>query len=191
MRKILAAIDQSPWAQVVIKRAIETARFLNAELTLLTVVNSNPMMTTNISDETERLKGLHRKLVHDNFQPETVKTEVLPNKETFYKCGPRPELVIDSRIENGDPADRICKCADEINGDLVIVGSRGLTNIASFVLGSVSERIVHRSSHSVLVVKTPPPDNSQWEETSSRQKGSATREKTRETPESINTPFGT
>jgi Universal stress protein family len=128
------------------------------------------MMITSIGDETERLKGLHRKLVHDNFQLEIVKTEVLPNKGIFYKCGSRPELVIHSRIENGDPADRICKCVDEIDGDLVIVGSRGLTNIASFVLGSVSERVVHRSSRSVLIVKTPPPDNSQWEETSSRQR---------------------
>jgi nucleotide-binding universal stress UspA family protein len=170
MRKILAAVDQSPWAKVVFKRAIEIARFLGAELTLLTVINSNPMMITSIGEETERLKGLHRKLVHDNFQPETVKAEVLQNMETFYKCGPRPELVIHSRIENGEPADRICKCADEINSDLVIVGSRGLTNIASFVLGSVSERVVHRSSHSVLVVKTAPPDNSLWEETSSRQR---------------------
>ncbi len=40
-----------------------------------------------------------------------------------------------------------------MKADLVIVGNRGLGGMAGIVLGSVSERVVHRCSRSVLVVK--------------------------------------
>jgi nucleotide-binding universal stress UspA family protein len=56
-------------------------------------------------------------------------------------------------LETGSAPRRIVEVAGRIGADLIVVGSRGLTGIKA--LGSVSERVVHRASCSVLVVRPP------------------------------------
>ncbi|TMI55781.1 universal stress protein [Candidatus Bathyarchaeota archaeon] len=170
MRNLLAAVDQSHWAYAVIRRAVELTRLLNSELTILSVVNSNPMMKSSITDEAEKLTDFHRELVFKHFPANAVKMESNPGQGTVYRCGPGGELRIQSRIENGDPVDRICRCAEEIGADLVIVGSRGLGNVGTLVLGSVSEKVVRKSTRSVMVVKDAALDNSDWEKIGTSQR---------------------
>ena len=55
-------------------------------------------------------------------------------------------------IVNGSPAEAVCQQAEERGADLVLVGSRGLAAVGRWVLGSVSDRIVHHCRRPVLVV---------------------------------------
>jgi nucleotide-binding universal stress UspA family protein len=57
-------------------------------------------------------------------------------------------------IEQWAPATMIFKHAKR--GDLIVVGSRGLTGLDRFMLGSVSTQVVQHAPCSVLVVKQPP-----------------------------------
>ena len=82
---------------------------------------------------------------------------------------------IQSRILSGNVVDKICECAEEVNADIVLVGSRGLGNIGSLVLGSVSERVVHKCPRSVMVVKGERLDGPDWTGLSNPQKASAAR----------------
>jgi nucleotide-binding universal stress UspA family protein len=50
------------------------------------------------------------------------------------------------------PAEAILDTADEIDADLIVVGSRGLGRAARFIRGSVSTRVVNNATASVLVV---------------------------------------
>jgi nucleotide-binding universal stress UspA family protein len=51
-----------------------------------------------------------------------------------------------------DIADAIARTADESNADLIVVGSRGRSDIGSLALGSVSHKLLHTSHRPVLVV---------------------------------------
>ena len=57
------------------------------------------------------------------------------------------------RFEDGKPVERLVAAAGP--SDLLVVGSRGLHGIRA--LGSVSERVAHKASCSVLVVRPPGP----------------------------------
>ncbi|NEW04841.1 universal stress protein [Paenibacillus sp. SYP-B3998] len=57
------------------------------------------------------------------------------------------------QIKQGPIAKTIIDYADEVNADLIIVGSRGLNSFGEFVLGSVSHNVVHHAKKPVLVVK--------------------------------------
>lgn len=57
-------------------------------------------------------------------------------------------------IEQWAPAPMILKHAKR--GDLIVVGSRGLTGLDRFMIGSVSTQVVQHATCSVLVVKQPP-----------------------------------
>ena len=53
----------------------------------------------------------------------------------------------------GRPAEEIMKVASKHHADLIVMGAKGLGAIARFLLGSISTRVVHHSSCSVLVVR--------------------------------------
>jgi nucleotide-binding universal stress UspA family protein len=58
-----------------------------------------------------------------------------------------------ARIEMGDPAHSLIEVSEEQSADLIVVGSQGLSGIDRFLLGSVSEKVMHYAHCSVLVVK--------------------------------------
>jgi nucleotide-binding universal stress UspA family protein len=47
----------------------------------------------------------------------------------------------------------ILDAADEEEADLIVLGSRGLGAVQSFLLGSVSDRVAHHAKCAVLIVK--------------------------------------
>ncbi|HXX39505.1 MAG TPA: universal stress protein [bacterium] len=65
--------------------------------------------------------------------------------------------AIDARVTKeyrcGDPASEILSVAAAKNVDLIVMGCRGLTPLAGLILGSVSERVLHRAHVPVLIVR--------------------------------------
>ena len=57
------------------------------------------------------------------------------------------------RQEIGHPASTIVQVAKEEQVDLIVLGSRGLSGIEVFLLGSVSERVAHLAHCSVFIVR--------------------------------------
>lgn len=55
---------------------------------------------------------------------------------------------------SGDPADALLSLCDELDADLLVVGSRGMHGARRFLLGSVSSRCAHHADRSVLIVHT-------------------------------------
>src|SRR5207245_3755870 len=152
MMTILAAVYQSHHAHDVMSRAAELAVLLRNDLVVLSVVSSDPMKQFSIVEEQNRFASFHRELIFKHFPENSLAVEQHGGNGGVYRYG-TAGVRVQSRILSGNVVDKICECAEEVNADIVLVGSRGLVNIGSLVLGSVSERVVHNSSLSVLVVK--------------------------------------
>ncbi|MGB3633639.1 MAG: universal stress protein [Rubrobacteraceae bacterium] len=56
-------------------------------------------------------------------------------------------------LKSGRPSDVILKLGDDIEADLIVLGSRGLGPVRRLVLGSVSEEVVHHARRPVLVAR--------------------------------------
>lgn len=56
-------------------------------------------------------------------------------------------------LRQGDPKDVVCQVAEEINADLIIMGSRGLKRLQSILANSVSQYVFQLSSRPMLLVK--------------------------------------
>jgi nucleotide-binding universal stress UspA family protein len=65
----------------------------------------------------------------------------------------RPALKAATRVELGKPSETLCEVANQLGVDLVIVGARGQGAGRRFILGSVSDRVVHHAPCPVLVVR--------------------------------------
>jgi nucleotide-binding universal stress UspA family protein len=65
----------------------------------------------------------------------------------------RPTLAITTRVDLGNPTDVLCTAAVDLKADLLVVGARGHNAAQRFLLGSVSDRVVHHAPCPVLVVR--------------------------------------
>lgn len=70
-------------------------------------------------------------------------------------CG-KDSVDVSRELLVGSPESRIVETAEEMNADLIIVGSHGYNRWERLLLGSVSDSVVHHAPCSVLVVRTPP-----------------------------------
>ncbi len=76
-------------------------------------------------------------------------------QETRRNWG-RKQLHVDVKVTNGHAAEEILKAINRLRVDLVVMGSRGLTGMRRFLLGSVANSVVRHASCSVLVVRPSP-----------------------------------
>lgn len=60
---------------------------------------------------------------------------------------------VNSILRQGDPKAVVCQVADEIDADLIIMGSRGLKRLVSILENSVSQYVFQLSSRPMLLVK--------------------------------------
>ena len=56
-------------------------------------------------------------------------------------------------LRQGEPKDVVCQVADEIDADLIIMGSRGLKRLQSILANSVSQYVFQLSSRPMLLVR--------------------------------------
>jgi len=59
----------------------------------------------------------------------------------------------ESLIERGHPVEVITRLAAEREMDLIVIGSRGLSGVEAFLIGSVSEGVLHHAHCPVLIVR--------------------------------------
>lgn len=60
---------------------------------------------------------------------------------------------VTAMLREGDPKDVVCRVADEVDTDLIIMGSRGLKRIQSILENSVSQYVFQLASRTMLLVK--------------------------------------
>lgn len=66
-----------------------------------------------------------------------------------------PEVRMDTVVRDGPAPAVILDMADEVNADLIVMGTHGRTGLKRLLLGSVAEMVLRRAHCPVLTVKEP------------------------------------
>ncbi len=138
MKSILCAIDGSERAAGVVAAASELARGMGAKLTLFRAISIPPEISHDLYRNAEAT--LHGVLM---TQAEKALTEFAARF---------PEPVPETRIETGTSWDAICRTAQKLECDLIVLGSHGFGTTDRF-LGTTAMRVVSEASCSVLVIR--------------------------------------
>jgi len=141
--RILVAVDGSPAAERALDCAVELAKSHAAKLIILHV------MLQQVYPVTHSHAGVLAPTVFVSEMP--AEGENIIKKADQYASGKGVEYQC--KMVQGVPADEIVKCASTDRADLVIMGSRGLNEVRSFLFGSVSDRVSHRIKCPTLIVK--------------------------------------
>jgi nucleotide-binding universal stress UspA family protein len=61
-------------------------------------------------------------------------------------------VTVTHRLAEGDPAKEIVREAQELNCDLVVLGTQGRTGLRRVLLGSVADKVLRRATCPVVTV---------------------------------------
>jgi nucleotide-binding universal stress UspA family protein len=144
--KMLVCSDGSEQALKAAQAAAEIARKFESKVVLVSVFN--PAQVPNPFVGVPGTEGIADGDIGDFA--DRVQTDVeQATGRVFAAAGVRYE----SRRELGHPVDRIVAAAAEEQSDLIVLGSRGLGGFRQFVLGSVSDGVLHHAHCPVLIVR--------------------------------------
>lgn len=137
-QKILVAVDGSEYSDKVVARAIEYARIHNNQVVLVychkrfPTIRGEPYRSQRIAEILQEAEAL-----------------VAPYLKRFQEG----DVACDIRLMEEPAGAVIPNIAAIEKCDLIIMGSRGLSNLEGLIIGSVTHRVLHLAGCGVLVVK--------------------------------------
>ena len=141
IKKILVAVDGSSYTEKTLTMACELASALVAELHLIYV---SPV------DQLFMSLG-PAALLAQKTDFEEVANEVMSHVSLRAKHLGCP--LAGSYHELGEPGRLIVEKANQIDADLIVLGSQGHSDLSGILIGSVSHRVTHLARCATLVVR--------------------------------------
>jgi nucleotide-binding universal stress UspA family protein len=137
-KKILAAVDHSEISARVLQAVLELASLSEGEVWVLHLreredLGKAPALTSSES--------------HD-WAEEAVTAAV----DTLLKAGIKAHGIVRDTLF-GYPAREIVTEAQQQGADVIVMGSRGRSDLAGLVLGSTAHKVIHFTDRPVLVVR--------------------------------------
>ena len=141
--KILACVDLSDATEIIMEKTETLAKRLSAKVWLLHNALPEPgtlefkvdpiaareELAKRFHDEHRQVQGLARRLRDEGIEAKAL-------------------------LFHGSTVDTILTEAADLDVDMIIIGSHGRGMMFQLLLGSVSEGVLHKSRHPVLVIPT-------------------------------------
>ncbi len=147
VNKILVAIDKSGYKNKATAYAITLAKLLGAELTVIHVISKSSFGATG--DLLGYYRGGKLKAYQDALKNEAEK--LLKKAVEFGEkegIQTHSEVIMDSSAEKA-----IIDYAKKQKMDLIVVGTKGMTGIEKFLMGSVANHVITYAHCPVLAIR--------------------------------------
>ncbi len=134
---VIVGVDSSEFAATVVSRAMREAAQRAATLHVVHVFHAPVIPYLGSPIDIQAIAEAERAAVWEGVAP------MLENADVEVK---RVDL-------DGYPPDTLVDYVNTVEGELLVVGSRGRGELAALILGSTSHRAIHLAPCDVLVVK--------------------------------------
>jgi len=143
IKRILCPVDFSETSDYALEYALDLARRLGASLSLLHVCQlpAHPLDAGDMFPLEE-------------FESEYV-TRFGKQLDELVEKYSGQGVELSGNIATGIPYDEIDQCANDLQADLIVMGTHGRTGLAHMLVGSVAERVVRTSRVPVLTLRKP------------------------------------
>jgi nucleotide-binding universal stress UspA family protein len=143
MSFVVVGVDGSKHAEAALRFAAEEAALRRAPLRIVHAWQFPPFeFPTDVRDSADALPGLMRAMSDD--AEAVVQAAVALVKEY------QPSVPCEPRVVEGHAGSALLEAAE--GAALIVVGSRGRSDFAGMLLGSVSHQVLHHASCPVTVV---------------------------------------
>jgi nucleotide-binding universal stress UspA family protein len=155
-QKILVAVDESPFAEIVFEQSLKMAKAFQASLMVLHVLSldeeGSPQMPIAASGPGSYV--VLETTVMEAYQERWKEYEKkgLSQLQGFTDRATEAGIATEFSQLSGRPGKTICDLAKNWQADLIMLGRRGRSGWGELFLGSVSTYVVHHAPCPVMVV---------------------------------------
>lgn len=154
VKKILYASDIDKGSRPAFRAAVSLCGHYNSEITFLHVIeplssSAKSIVETMMNDESlhelhdQSIQNLRDKLkqrINHFCETELEENEMLSEGQAR------------ARVEEGTPWKTILSVADDIDADVIVMGTRTHSSVGQFLLGSTANKVMQNSKRPVLIV---------------------------------------
>jgi len=138
LKKILVPVDGSDFSMRAAAYAVEMAKLMDSEIMLMHCHKSFPV----ILGEPYFQNAINK-----------IMKNAMELLEPFRKILHDAGVVYAERILEGPAANTICDTAEIEKADMIVMGSRGRTDLEGLLLGSCTHRVLNTAPCPVLVIR--------------------------------------
>lgn len=151
--KILCPVDGSDFSRLLMQGVGAVFRNKAKEIVLMHVLPAGHVgksriphtsQAVSLSNLSAKMTQASKKLLHEHAE----RLKVVLNQ-----AGPSRLVSLKTMVMKGDVSDAILQASENMNADCIAVGSRGMSDVPGYLLGSVSRKVVTHASCSVFLVK--------------------------------------
>ena len=157
IKKILYATDLTDNSAYAFRYAVNSAQKHDAQIIILHVLESMPtameslmgiyIEQTQVQNLWDKVMKEQTQRIHDRLK-EFAKRELQNDPETLKR-------VTQILVVKGEPVLEILKKVNELDCDIIIMGTHGKGAITHAFLGSVAEKVLQRVAKPVFVIPIP------------------------------------
>jgi nucleotide-binding universal stress UspA family protein len=156
-QNILVATDFTPNSDHAFKYAMLMAKQHEAKIHLLHVV---PQVDTSMRNYFSIIKGQDWMAEFEEKHAVEAHQEIKKALDEFAEKelanAPKDiELFAGSIVTIGSPVNSILKTADQLDADVIVTGTHSKGALEHALLGSVAEKVLHKSKRPIFVVPLP------------------------------------
>jgi nucleotide-binding universal stress UspA family protein len=157
IKKILYATDLSENARHAFGYAISLADRYDAKITIIHIVEKlTPFAKALVEDIVGSEKMDTLRVEKESKIIESIRQRLADFCQQAIQEAPQCSLAVENTIvETGQPVDEIIRYAEEIDADMIVMGSHGQGMLADVTMGSTSRRVLRRCPRPVLVIRLP------------------------------------
>ncbi|MCL7752181.1 universal stress protein [Polaribacter sp. Z022] len=142
MKNILVPIDFSKSSEYASKVASKIAKKTGATIYLIHLIEL-PKGVIDIASSSKF------SIPESMLYLRKIREKILLFRDQFFN----KSIKVEYFIKLNNPLDGIIKYADKIDADIIIMGSKGLSELEEITIGSNTEKVVRTSKRPVIVVK--------------------------------------
>lgn len=155
-KKILVAIDTSTLSHLAFEEAVTLAKQTQASMVLLHILSPESQDYAAMSPTlvpyyypiiTDQVMDYYRQRWQEHEQQGLEMLRSLANQAALAG------VTVETIQSVGTPGRLICELAQDLNVDAIVMGRRGHSGLSEFLLGSVSNYVLHHAPCAVLLVQ--------------------------------------
>ena len=150
MKKIIVAIDYNPTAEKIAEKGYELAKSMNAEIILLHVVAD---YTYYSSLDYSPIMGFDTFSNLGVLQTNTVVELQNAAEDYLQKCKSHlGDPTVQTLVKDGDSGDAIIEAAENLQADVIVMGSHSRKGLDKILMGSVAEKVLRHSKIPLFII---------------------------------------
>ncbi len=156
-QNILVATDFTPNSDHAFKYAVLMAQQHGAKIHLLHVV---PQVDTSMRNYFSIIKGQNWLNDFEQQHAKEAYAEIKKELQRFAEkeladTPDQQKLFAGSKVEIGNPVDCILAEAENLNADVIVIGTHSKGVLEHALLGNVAEKVLRKSTRPIFVVPLP------------------------------------